>query len=201
MSHKESDTASCKTYFKYGKSFPENVRDAVCDIPEVIGQTGPTGPVGPQGPAGTIEDFGPATVDDILAGKNTDPPSYVDASGWYHASNKYAPLVDTETLLDQTYYPDAMDHNVFDLTISGNCVLGAPINMKNGRTISVVVRQHLATNGLNKLNMDPVYEFDGGYNQLTLTSGAKDVIVATKINDFYFCTLAVDIKTGINTAY
>jgi len=201
MSHKESDAASCNSYFKYGKSFPDNVRDAICDLPEVIGSTGPTGPEGPKGSTGDIGNFSPATLDDILAGRNSDPPSYVDASGWYHGSNQYAPLVQTDTILEQTYYPDALDHNIFDLTISGNCVLGTPVNMKNGRTISVVVRQHLATQGLNELNMDPAYEFDGGYNQLTLTSGAKDVIVATKINDFYFCTLAVDIKTGINTAY
>ena len=71
--------------------------------------------------------------------------------------------------------------------------------MKNGRTVSFVVRQHLNTNGNNLLNMDPAYEFDGGYNQITLTSGAKDVIVSTKINDFLFCTMANDIKTGIST--
>ena len=43
-----------------------------------------------------------------------------------------------------------------------------------------------------------MFEFDGGWDNITLTSGAKDVMVATRINDFYFCTMANDIKQGIS---
>tara|TARA_B100000287_G_scaffold434264_1_gene498265 strand:+ start:3807 stop:4421 length:615 start_codon:yes stop_codon:yes gene_type:complete len=203
MSHQQSDSASCKPYFNQGKSFPDNVKDVVCGMDEVVGSTGPTGPAGGIGPTGSGV-YIPALTEDILEGTNGSPDNrdidtYVNPSGWYHASNQFAPLVETKTLLSETYYPDVEDHNIFDLTISGSCILGYPRNMKNGRTVSFVVRQHLNTNGNNLLNMDPAYEFDGGYNQITLTSGAKDVIVSTKINDFLFCTMANDIKTGIST--
>ena len=203
MNVKKPDGESCNNYFRQGKSFPDNVKDVVCGMDEVVGSTGPTGPAGAVGPTGSGV-YIPALTEDILEGvngspSNRDTDTYVNPSGWYHASNRFAPLVETKTLLSETYYPDVEDHNIFDLTISGSCILGYPRNMKNGRTVSYVIRQHLNTNGNNLLNMDPAYEFDGGYNQLTLTSGAKDVVVSTKVNDFLFCTMANDIKTGIST--
>lgn len=190
-----SDSSSCKSYFKQGKSFPDNVRDAICEIDEAVGSTGPTGPFGPEGPRGGGIDT-PATLPDILGGVNGDPiPTYVDPSGWYNASNQYAPLVHTESITNETFYPNALDHNVFDITYSGSCVMGFPQNMENGRTICVALRQ--SANGNHTISFDPGYHFDGGYSRVTLTADSKDVVVATKINDFLFTTLAADCKSSI----
>ena len=41
-----------------------------------------------------------------------------------------------------------------------------------------------------------MYHFDGGYNAITFSSGGKDVMVGTKINDFVFSTIAADVKPG-----
>ena len=151
MAHKVPDGENCKNYFKYGKSFPENVEDALCEID--FGATGPTGPMGPSG------------------------------SG---------------VVTNEAYTPDAFDTNVIDLTINGSCTLASPSNFKNGRTISLVLRQ--GGRGNNTMQFDPMYHFDGGYNALTLSSGAKDVIVATKINDFIFTTVASDLKHSLGDA-
>lgn len=190
-----SDSDSCKSWFKYGKSFPENVKDAVCALPELGGATGPTGPMGPIGPSG-LNGGGvdvPATCSDILAGINgVTEPTYVDPAGWLCASDRYFAKIWTQNIINQTYYPNAEQYNIFDLTHYGNCIIGEPTNMQNGRTISIVLRQ--GNTGQNNIIFSPVYEFDGGWNRITLTSGAKDVVVATKINDFYFCTMANDIK-------
>lgn len=187
MSHIEPDGDTCKNYFKYGKSFPENVKDALTEIP--FGSTGPTGPVGPAG-SGVYE---VAQVPDILNGVNGGSPAYIDASGWFNASNQFAPLVNSNAdVINATYTPDASDYNFFDITIKGSCVLAAPQNMKNGRTITIVVRQD--SEGDATLGYDSSYHFDGGYGELTQEADAKDVIVATKINDFIFTTIASDVK-------
>ncbi len=190
-----SDSDSCKGWFKYGKSFPENVKDAICNIPEIGGATGPTGPVGPVGPSGQhgggVDT--PASCSDILAGVNgVSSPTYVDPAGWLCASDRYYAKVWTQSIDNQTFYPDALSYNIFDITHNGNCIIGEPINMENGRTISVVLRQGGV--GKNNIKFSTVYEFDGGWNKITSRLGAKDVFVATKINDFYFCTMANDIK-------
>ena len=190
-----SDSSSCKSYFKQGKSFPENVKDAICGIDEAVGSTGPTGPLGPVGPHGGGVDT-PATLPDILAGTNGDPvATYVDPSGWFHASNQYAPLVHTQSISNETYYPNALEHNVFDITHNGNCVMGFPQNLENGRTICIALRQ--GAGGNNTVSFDPGYHFDGGYSQITFTEDSKDVVIATKINDFLFTTLAADCKASI----
>ena len=36
MSHIEPDGDTCKNYFKYGKSFPENVKDALTEIESIV---------------------------------------------------------------------------------------------------------------------------------------------------------------------
>ena len=187
MSHKVPDGENCKNYFKYGKSFPQNVEDALCDIP--FGATGPTGPIGPAGIMGN-----PALLEDILEGDNNEGEFYIDASGWYHASNQYSPLVWTESVSATSYTPEALNYTIFDLTFNNSCIIAEPSNMKNGRTISMVIRQGGAGN--NSILFDPAYHFDGGYNSLTFTAGAKDVIVATKINDFLFATMANDCKAS-----
>ena len=189
-----SDADSCKGWFRQGKSFPENVKDAVCHL-DMQGGTGPTGPLGPSGKAGSGVAY-PADCNDVLVGQNSDPATYVDPSGWRCASDRYYAKIWTENVTNETFSPDAEEHNIFDLTHSGNNVLGEPTNMQNGRTISVVLRQ--AGGGNNCVVFSDKYEFDGGWNNITLTSGAKDVMVATKINDFYFCTMANDIKHGIS---
>ncbi len=199
MSHKSPDADSCQNYFRYGKSFPENVEEALCGISGINGATGPTGPAGARGPVGSGVSV-PASVGDILAGVNgevtdRDNPTYVDPSGWYHASNQYAPLVETRNIINSTFTPNALDTNIFDVTHSGNCTVAAPVNMSNGRTITIVLRQ--AGEGNNVVSWDPSYHFDGGYNLITLTSGAKDVMVGTKVNDFIFSTIAADIKPGV----
>jgi hypothetical protein len=94
--------------------------------------------------------------------------------------------------MNETYVPDALNTNIFDVTHSGTCTIAPPVNMKNGRTISIVLRQ--AGNGNNEIHWDPSFEFDGGYGDITYSSGAKDVMVGTMINDFMFCTLAADVK-------
>ena len=191
-----SDADSCNTWFKQGKSFPDNVRDAICDIPEAQGPTGPSGPVGPSGPHGGGVDT-PATCTDVLEGINGEyPETYVDPSGWRCASDRYYAKVWTENITNETWSPDSNEYNIFDITHSGNNVIAEPTNMENGRTISVVLRQ--AGGGNNCITFSDKYEFDGGWNNITLTSGAKDVLVATKVNDFYFCTMANDIKHGIS---
>ena len=196
-----SDSSSCKSYFKHGKSFPENVKEAICDLDlrlEAIGATGPTGPAGAEGRHGGGVDT-PATLNDILGGINGNPtPTYVDPSGWYDASNRYSPLVSTQSIANETYYPDALEHNIFDITYDGSCVIGAPQNLENGRTICMALRQ--AGDGNNTLSFDTNYHFDGGYGEVTLTAGAKDVLVATKINDLLFTTLAVDCKSSISVS-
>ena len=187
MSHIEPDGDTCKNYFKYGKSFPENVKDALTDIPY-----GATGPVGATGPAGSGV-YQIAQVPDILNGVNGDSAAYIDGSGWFHASNQYSPLVNSNSSISNTTYtPDAADYNFFDITINGACVLAAPNNMKNGRTITIVVRQ--PSDGGATLNYDTTYHFDGGYGELTQEADSKDVIVATKINDFIFTTIASDVR-------
>ena len=193
MAHKVPDGDQCNNYFKYGKSFPENVEDALCQIP--FGSTGPTGPAGPAGSGVSLI----ASTSDILAGNNTSEDRYVNASGWYEASNQYAPLVVSSNVTNSTYTPDALNTNIFDLTILGSCTLAAPINMKNGRTITLVLRQSSGGNQ-NTVTFDPIYHFDGGYNSLTYTFGAKDVVVATKITDFLFTTMANDCKTSMSDA-
>ena len=190
MAHKVPDGENCKNYFKYGKSFPENVQDAICDISGALGPTGPTGPAGPVGSGVYI----PHSVEEILAGTNTDPAKYVDASGWYHASNRYAPLMETLTITNESFVPNARDFNFFDITYNGACTIGAPINMNNARTISLCLRQ--GAGGNHSINWDPIYHFDGGYNDVTYSDGAKDVMVGTKINEFVFCTMANDIKAS-----
>jgi hypothetical protein len=67
--------------------------------------------------------------------------------------------------------------------------------MKNGRTISLCLRQNIGGN--HTITWDPIYHFDGGYSFLTLTEGAKDVVVCTKINDYVFTTVASDVKAPI----
>ncbi len=198
MSHKLPDGQDCTNYFKYGKSFPENIRDAICHVPEAIGATGPAGPQGLRGLAGSGVAV-PATVPDILEGVNGTPedrnvPTYVDPSGWYHASNQYAPLVDTRNITNETFVRNILDTNIYDLTHSGDCIIGAPVNLNNGRTFSIVLRQ--AGDGNNNITWDPMYHFDGGYNAITFSSGGKDVMVGTKINDFVFSTIAADVKPG-----
>ena len=191
MAHKVPDGDQCNNYFKYGKSFPQNVEDALCEIP--YGATGPTGPAGPAGSGVYLT----AETSDILEGNNTTEARYVNASGWYEASNQYSPLVLVETVTNSTYTPNALDYNIFDLTINGSCTIANPINMKNGRTITLVLRQCSAAQS-NTVNWDPIYHFDGGYNSLTYTFGAKDVVVATKITDFLFTTMANDCKTSMS---
>lgn len=188
MSHKVPDGENCNNYFKYGKSFPDNVKDALCDIP-----FGATGPTGPAGPAGAGFD-GIATLEHILEGNNNDGNYYVNASGWYHASNQYSPLVEVDTISSATFTPDALNTNIFDLTVNGTCIIAEPLNLKNGRTISIVLRQ--GGLGNNTVTFDPVYHFDGGYNTLTYTAGSKDVVVATKITDFLFSTMANDCRAS-----
>jgi hypothetical protein len=194
-----SDASSCNTWFKHGKSFPDNVKDAICNIPEAQGPTGPTGPLGPSGLHGGGVDT-PATCTEVLEGVNGEnPATYVDPSGWRCASDRYYANIFSTNITDETFTPDALDYNIFDITHSGNCVISEPVNMFNGRTISIALRQ--AGAGNNTIAFNPKYEFDGGWNNITLTSGAKDVMVATKINDFYFCTMANDIKTGISQSH
>ena len=195
MSH-PSDADSCNSWFKQGKSFPDNVKDAICHIPEAMGSTGPTGPLGPSGVHGGGVDT-PASCQDVLEGENgTNPVTYVDPSGWKCASDRYYAQIHNQHITNETFTPDALDYNIFDITHSGNCLIAEPSNMRNGRTISIALRQ--AGEGGNFVTFSTKYEFDGGWNCITLTSGAKDVMVATKINDFYFCTMANDIKTGIS---
>jgi hypothetical protein len=50
--------------------------------------------------------------------------------------------------------------------------------------------------GNHSITWDPSYHFDGGYNSLTFNQGAKDVVVATKITDFLFTTIANDCKAS-----
>ncbi len=191
MAHKVPDGSQCNNYFKYGKSFPENVEDALCQIP--YGATGPTGPAGPSGKG--VSNV--ATTADILAGNNTLDPCYVNAAGWYESSNQYAPLVYTTSIENETYTPDALEYNIFDITVNGTCSIAAPTNMKNGRTISLVLRQ----GGLqmqNTISWDPIFHFDGGYNSLTYTAGSKDVVTTTMVNDFCFTTMANDCKSSIS---
>tara|TARA_Y100000310_G_scaffold341513_2_gene440888 strand:- start:2147 stop:2734 length:588 start_codon:yes stop_codon:yes gene_type:complete len=187
MSHKEPDGESCNTYFKYGKSFPDNVKDALEHI-----EYGATGPTGPAGPAGDGV-YQPSAAENILVGYSTsDPATYVDASGWYQASNQYAPLVYSGEVINSTFTPDALNHNIFDITVSGTCTMAEPVNMKNGRTISIVLRQ--ATDGNNTMSWNPIYHFDAGYGSLTYDEGAKDVFVGTKVNEFIFSTIANDLR-------
>lgn len=191
-----SDADSCKGWFKQGKSFPENVKDAICHVPEAVGGTGPTGPIGPSGIHGGGVDV-PASCTEVLEGTNgVNPPTYVDPSGWKCASDRYYAKIWTQNITNETFTPDANEYNIFDITHSGSCILAEPTNMQNGRTISVALRQ--AGQGNNSVTFSPVYEFDGGWDNITLTSGSKDVMVATRINDFYFCTMANDIKTGLS---
>jgi len=203
MNIKKPDGESCNNYFRQGKSFPDNVRDALCGSSGIMGATGPIGPVGVAGPPGAgVENT--ALVRDILEGVNgvaedRDVPTYVDPYGWYHASNQYAPLVSTMSIKHQTFVPDALEHNIYDITYAGACVISEPINMKNGRTISLCLRQ--AGGGNHRISWDPIYHFDGGYGSLTLTDGAKDVVVCTKINDYIFTTIASDVKTPIPISY
>ena len=201
MSHKESDNNSCGDYFRYSKSFPENVEDAICNASGVYGATGPTGPMGPSGTAGSGVNY-EANVTEILAGVNgwdndREKDTYVSPSGWYHASNQYVPLVETRTITNETFTPDALNASIFDITYNGNCAIASPANCKNGRTITICLRQ--GGNGNNTLSWDPIYHFDGGYHFVTETEGAKDVMVGTKINDFVFSTLASDCKSDSST--
>ncbi len=196
MSHKQPDGDNCKNYFKYGKSFPDNVADAVCGVEGIEGSTGPTGPAGVMGPSGSGVAVA-ATVADILAGTNGKPDdrsieTYVDPSGWYHSSNQYAPLVQTVNISNSAYAPNLLNCAMYDITYSGECSISAPVNCANGRTMTLCLRQ--APGGNHNLNWDPSYHFDGGYKYMTLTEGAKDVMVGTKINDFVFSTLASDCK-------
>lgn len=191
MAHKVPDGDNCNNYFKYGKSFPQNVEDALCDIP--FGATGPTGPAGPEGSGVYLT----AATSEILAGDNTTQAKYINSSGWYEASNQYCPLVLVETITNSAYTPDALNYNIFDLTINGGCSIAAPTNMKNGRTISIVLRQG-GTQMNNTVDWDPSFHFDGGYNSLTYTAGAKDVVVATKVTDFLFTTMANDCKSSMS---
>ena len=187
MSHVEPDGENCKNYFKYGKSFPDNVKDALENIPY-----GATGPMGPTGPAGSGV-YQIAQVPDILDGVNGTEAAYINASGWFHASNQYSPLVRSNiSINNSSYTPDAADYNFFDITINGACTLTAPDNMKNGRTITIVIRQ--GDNGNHTLDFDSIYHFDGGYATLSPEEGDKDVLVATKINDFIFSTIASDVR-------
>jgi hypothetical protein len=202
MSHKQPDGDSCKNYFKYGKSFPDNVEDAICNASGIFGSTGPTGPEGPAGPSGVGAVNFPAILPDILAGvngvsTNRTISTYVDPSGWYHASNQYAPLVVIESLTNETYQPDALNTVIFDITYNGACLIAAPKNMANGRTITICLRQ--GAGGNHSINWDPVYHFDGGYKFITENEGAKDVMVGTKINDFVFSTIASDCKNTDST--
>ena len=135
MSHKQPDGDSCKNYFKYGKSFPDNVADAICGVDGIHGSTGPTGPIGPIGPTGSGVSVA-AVTSDILAGINGTPddraiPTYVDPSGWYHASNQYTPLIQTVTISNQNYTPDLLNCAVYDITYNGDCTINAPINCSN----------------------------------------------------------------------
>jgi len=193
-----SDADSCKGWFKQGKSFPDNVKDAICNVPEAVGGTGPTGPLGPSGFHGGGVDT-PALCEDILLGQNPIPPespTYVDPSGWKCASDQYYAKIWTESITNETFTPDAKEYNIFDITHSGNNIIAEPTNMENGRTISIILRQ--AGGGNNCVTFSDTYEFDGGWNNITLTSGGKDALVATRVNDFYFCTIANDIKHGIS---
>ena len=201
MSHKQPDGGSCNDYFRYDKSFPENVEDAICNASGVYGATGPTGPGGPSGAPGAGVNHA-ATVTDILGGVNgresdRNQLTYVDPSGWYHSSNQYTPLVETVGLTNQTFIPNALNTVIYDVTYNGECSIGSPTNMKNGRTITICLRQGGV--GSNKMNWDPAYHFDGGYNHVTEASGAKDVMVGTKIGDFVFSTLASDCKSDAST--
>ena len=198
MSHKQPDGDSCKNYFKYGKSFPDNVGDALCGASGIGGITGPTGPAGPAGPSGAGVGV-PAVIGDILAGNNGTPDdrnleAYVDASGWYHASNQYTPLVKSVTITNETYTPNLLDCSMYDITYNGDCTISAPSNCKNGRTMTLCLRQ--GSGGNHEINWDPVYHFDGGYKFVTKSEGAKDVMVGTKINDFIFSTIASDCKNS-----
>jgi hypothetical protein len=179
--------------FSYGQSFPKNVQRALTcggiEMPQ--GATGPLGPQGPMGPMGPAAVGVPeASCDDTLTGNGNN--FYVSPEAWYCASNRYAALVYTSTINNQTFTPDALEYNIFDITINGTCTLAAPVNFRNGRTISVLIRQ--GAGGNHTLNIVNDYKFDGGYDKITLTDDAKDVIVATNINDFVFCTIASDIK-------
>ena len=194
--HLPSDSDSCKNWFKYGKSFPENVKDALCNIPEVVGPTGPTGPAGPKGDVGGGVSEA-ATCLDVLRGINgATGPTYVNPEAWKCASDRYYARVWTQSITNQTYSPDALEYNIFDVSHSGSCVIAEPINMENGRTISVVLRQPQEGNAT--IIFSKKYEFDGGWGHVTMTSKAKDVVIMTKINDFYFCTMVNDLKPSTN---
>ena len=122
MAHKVPVGDQCNIFFKYWKSFPQNVEDALCEIP--YGATGPTGPAGPAGSGVYLT----AETSDIVEGNNTTEARYVNASGWYEASNQYSPLVLVETVTNSTYTPNSLDYNIFDLTINGSTTTNSSTN-------------------------------------------------------------------------
>jgi hypothetical protein len=182
-------TECCTIYkgFEFGLSFPDNVKNAleIAEL-EIDGPAGPTGPIGPTGPMGGINQE--ATLVDTLDGVGST--TYVSPSIWYQASNQYVPLIWNENLSTSSFIPNAQDYAIFDVTYEGACSLSAPVNWRNGRTITFLLRRSSG----GSLTLANEYLFDGGYEQLTDTDGAVDALVATNINGFYFCTIANDIK-------
>jgi cold shock CspA family protein len=121
----------------------------------------------------------------------------VDPYGWHYASHQFAPLIETKTLANTNFIPDALNTVIFDITYNGTVSISAPKNMSNGRTITICLRQ--GEGGNHRLEWDPIFHFDGGYKFITETEGSKDVMVGTKINDFIFSTLASDCKNSDST--
>lgn len=182
-------TDCCTIYqgFEFGLSFPDNVKKAVKAVDINMGPTGPSGPMGPTGPIGGINEE--ASVSDILTGNGH--LSYVSPANWFTAANRYVPLIWTETITNGSFIPNTLDYAIFDITYNGTCSLSAPSNFGNGRTITIVLRRGPDADNLFIANE---YLFDGGYEVLSSTPNAIDVIIATNINGLYFCTIANDIK-------
>ena len=115
---------------------------------------------------------------------------YVTPYTLYESIQRREDVISTAT--GNSFTPDAERAGMFDYTISGTATLNAPINFDKGREIKLIIRQYGAGN--NTLTFNTSYEFDEGYSDITITSGAKDFMVVRNINETYVSTILNDYQ-------
>jgi hypothetical protein len=124
------------------------------------------------------------TLSGIIDNKYTTPYTV------YESVQRRRDITAIET--GNSFTPDAGRTGIFDYTISGTASLNAPINFNKGREIKLIFRQYGVGN--NTLTFDVGYEFDEGYSDITVTSGAKDFMIVKNINGTYIASIFNDYQ-------
>lgn len=90
---------------------------------------------------------------------------------------------------------DMTQGNVFELTLGGDRILGAPTGAVDGATYYVVLRQDAV--GGHSVTFDPVWLFSGALPPVSAAPGHGDLVRAICVGGVFVCCMVSDFDLSV----